>query len=209
MCLAPEPRAEEVSHEAPFYTARRAARRSAGRRALRPALPECAREPAVAEQSLLRSRPLRPIDLHEERAVTTRASPARPTKRDVPASVEAFLAALEHPFKQEILALRQIILGADPSIAEGIKWNAPSFRTTEYFATFQLRAKGGVQIILHLGAKARDSSLPGLVIADPESLLEWLAKDRASVKFRDQRDIDARRSAFRDVIRRWIGHVGG
>jgi hypothetical protein len=48
---------------------------------------------------------------------------------------------------------RQIILDADASIAEGIKWNAPSFYTSEYFATIQLRAKDGVQVILHLGAK--------------------------------------------------------
>ncbi|WP_395836196.1 hypothetical protein [Cystobacter fuscus] len=30
-----------------------------------------------------------------------------------PESVEDFLASLEHPFKREILALRQFILGAD------------------------------------------------------------------------------------------------
>lgn len=141
--------------------------------------------------------------------MTSKASSAKPTKRgaSAPEGVETFLASLDHPFKQEILALRQIILGADPGITEGIKWNAPSFRTSEYFATFQLRAKEGVQVILHLGAKTRASSTSGIAIADPESLLEWLAKDRASVKFRDLKDIDARRSAFANVIREWIKHV--
>jgi hypothetical protein len=124
-----------------------------------------------------------------------------------PEDVETFLASLEHPFKQEILALRRMILGADPSIAEGIKWNAPSFRTSEYFATFQLRAKDGVQVILHLGAKKRDTATTGIGVADPEGLLEWLAKDRASVRFQDLKDIDARRAAFVDVIREWIQHV--
>ena len=66
--------------------------------------------------------------------------------------MDAFLASLDHPFLREILALREIILGADPSIVEGIKWNAPSFRTSEYFATFHLRARDGVQLILHRGA---------------------------------------------------------
>jgi hypothetical protein len=43
--------------------------------------------------------------------VASKASSTRATKRDAPApeSVETFLAALDHPFKQEILALRQII----------------------------------------------------------------------------------------------------
>jgi hypothetical protein len=147
---------------------------------------------------------------HKERAVASRAScPERTPKKSAPApdDVETFLASLDHPLKKEILAIRQVILGADPSIAEGIKWNAPSFRTSEYFATFHLRAKDGVRVILHLGAKPRDGSAADVVIADPESLLEWLAKDRASVMFRNSTDIDAKRSAFADVIRQWIKYA--
>ena len=121
--------------------------------------------------------------------------------------VEAFLASLDHPFKQEIVLLRQIILHADPRIAEGIKWNAPSFHTSEYFATFHLRARGGVQIILHLGAKRRADSASKVAIDDPESLLEWLGEDRASAKFRDLADVEAKRSAFTSVIREWIAHL--
>jgi hypothetical protein len=141
--------------------------------------------------------------------VPSKAPSKKTAKRTAPApeNVETFLASLAHPFKQEILALRQAILGADPRIAEGIKWNAPSFRTSEYFATFQLRAKDGVQVILHLGAKKREASVSGIAVADPEALLEWLAKDRASLRFRDLKDIDARRSAFVTLIREWITHV--
>lgn len=137
-----------------------------------------------------------------------RASP-KPTKATaLPVDeVETFLAALDHPHKPMILALRQSLLGADPSIAEGIKWNAPSFRTSEWFATFHLRAKDGVQIILHRGAKKRADAAAGVPIADPESQLEWLGTDRASVKFRDLKDVDARRAAFADLIRGWIKHV--
>ena len=124
-----------------------------------------------------------------------------------PGDVEAFLASLEYPFKPELLALRKLILGAHPSISEGIKWNAPSFRTTEFFATFQLRAKDGVQVILHRGAKKRDTPASGLALADPASLLEWLGPDRASVKFRDGKDIQARGAAFADVIRQWLAFV--
>jgi hypothetical protein len=145
----------------------------------------------------------------EERVMPPRASSTKTAKRSAPApgDVETFLASLDHPFKREILAVRQILLGADPGITEGIKWNAPSFRTSEYFATFHLRARDGVQVILHLGAKKRAESASGVAIADPESLLEWLAKDRASVKFRDAKDIDAKRAAFTNVVRRWIEHV--
>jgi len=121
--------------------------------------------------------------------------------------VETFLAALDHPFKAEIVALRETILGADPRIGEGIKWNAPSFRTCEWFATFHLRAKAGVQVILHLGAKRRAEAAGGIAIADPQSLLVWLAPDRASASFRDMAEVDAKRVAFASLIGAWIEHV--
>jgi hypothetical protein len=141
--------------------------------------------------------------------VASKTSRAKSTKGSAPEleNVETFIASLDHPLQPEILALRRIILSADPSIEEGIKWNAPSFRTKEYFATTHLRMKDGVGIIFHLGAKKRAIPSAGLAIADPESLLEWLAKDRAVATFRDLKDIAAKRSAFAELIRRWIKHV--
>jgi hypothetical protein len=127
----------------------------------------------------------------------------KPTQRTDAADVETFLASLEHPFKREVLALRQLILGVDQRITEGIKWNAPSFRTSEWFATFQLRAKDEVQVILHLGAKKRAEAVD-LRIADPASLLKWLGPDRASVTFRDLAHINGARSAFAELIRQWV-----
>lgn len=139
----------------------------------------------------------------------TRTSSPKPARRSAstPESVESFLASLDHPSKEEILALRQILLAADPAIAEGIKWNVPSFRTSEHFATLNLRAKNGVGVILHFGAKKNDISTTGVSIADPDSLLEWLAKDRAMVTFRNLNDIAAKQAAFTNLIRQWIKHV--
>jgi hypothetical protein len=132
-----------------------------------------------------------------------------PAKRtpSAPPSVEDFLASLDHPFKEEILAIRQVILGASPEIGEGIKWNAPSFHTSEHFATLHLRAKDGVQVILHFGAKKRDRPVSRDAVADPESLLEWLGDDRATVRFRDLEEVGAKQSAFAELVREWVGHV--
>jgi hypothetical protein len=127
--------------------------------------------------------------------------------QDSTAAVDAFLSDLEHPRKAEIQALRELILGIDPSVAEGIKWNAPSYRTTEYFATTNLRAKKGIGLILHLGAKVRE--LPGGAIAidDPDKLLTWLGKDRASVEFVSAQDLAEKRAALRTILVQWIAHV--
>jgi hypothetical protein len=129
------------------------------------------------------------------------------TESSTSQEVETFLAALDHPRKPEILAVREIILGADPRIGEGIKWNAPSFRTSEWFATFHLRAKEGVHVVLHFGAKKRDGFTPRSAISDPESLLEWAGEDRAFAKFRDLADVRTKQSAFAAVLRQWIEHV--
>lgn len=141
--------------------------------------------------------------------MASKAAGTKTTKRSAstPESVETFLASLDHPSKPEILALRKIILAVAPTIGEGIKWNAPSFHTSEHFATMNLRVKAGVGVILHFGAKKNEISTTGVAIPDPESLLEWLGKDRAMVTFRDLKDVAAKRSAFTNVLREWIKHV--
>src|SRR5262245_12368690 len=108
---------------------------------------------------------------------------AHNTLADTTAAVDQFMASLEHPRKAEIQALRKLMLAVDPSVAEGIKWNSPSFRKGEYFATTNLRAKSGVGLILHLGARVRELPAGGIKIDDAGKLLKWLGKDRAMVEF--------------------------
>ncbi len=124
-------------------------------------------------------------------------------------AVAAYLRELKHPLKKEIEAVRQIILGVSPQISEGIKWNSPSFRTKEWFATLNLRAQDGkerVWLILHLGAKVKDKAKP-VKIADPAGLLKWLGKDRALATFTDAKDVQAKRSALQAILREWIRYV--
>lgn len=122
-------------------------------------------------------------------------------------AVVAFLHQLNHPLKQDIEAVREIILGASREIREGIKWKAPSFRTTEYFATVNVRAKEGVQLVFHRGAKVRHDLTQQLKIADPEGLIKWLAKDRCLVTLGTGKDIQARKASLRNIVREWIQHV--
>lgn len=133
--------------------------------------------------------------------------PAHNKAADTTQAVDAFMAQLDHPHKPAIEAVRAIMLGVDRSIAEGIKWNAPSFRTTEYFATTHLRAKAGIGVILHLGAKVRDLPAGGVAIDDPRRLLQWLGKDRAAVEFAGLHELADKRAAFEAVLRQWIAYV--
>jgi hypothetical protein len=128
------------------------------------------------------------------------------TAADSTKAVDEFMRTLDHPFRKEIEAIRASILGVDRRIAEGVKWNAPSFRTSEYFATTNLREKRGIGVILHLGAKVRELS-GEMVIDDPAKLLKWLGKDRAMIVFESLEDFNATKAAFERIVRQWITHV--
>jgi hypothetical protein len=132
---------------------------------------------------------------------------AHKTRADTTEAVDVLLLALNHPATREIQALRAIVCEVSPSIQEGVKWNAPSFRVDEYFATINLREKQGVGVVLHFGAKVRDVAAGPESIDDPDKLLKWLAKDRATVRFLDMDDIVARKPGFQAVLRQWIGFV--
>lgn len=109
-----------------------------------------------------------------------------------------------HPLRTAIDALRDAVLGTDPTIVEGVKWNTASFRTTEWFATVNgPKQTKEPMLVLHAGAKVKGVDLQGR-IADPTSMLRWLGKDRAMVTFADPADITKRSKALQAVLRSWI-----
>jgi hypothetical protein len=110
------------------------------------------------------------------------------TPPDTRDAVDQHLRELDHPLKPAIELLRSTVLDASPEIAEGVKWNAPSFflkTTGAYFAT----------INVHRRSKAEGH------------LLEWLAKDRCAATFHDLNEVEAKRAALQDIVRQWIAHA--
>jgi hypothetical protein len=118
-------------------------------------------------------------------------------------TVTAFLSTLAHRRKADIERLRALILAADPTLGEQIKWNAPSFgRNGADRITFRLQPGDKVDLIFHRGAKVKDNA--GFAFDDPAGLLKWLAPDRAIVVFADREAIEASADALGDLVRRWI-----
>ncbi len=119
-------------------------------------------------------------------------------------TVSALLDANKHPLREEIDKLRTIILSADKSIQEGVKWNAASFRTTEWFATLNgPRRVTKVEVILHAGAKVKGIDVQK-DIADPDGLIKWLGKDRGVIYFENTTDIKNKSNAFGQILCAWI-----
>lgn len=145
-------------------------------------------------------------------AIAAKKPKAKPKRATVKLSsdkadgeVDAFLAALDHPLKADIAAVRKIVLGADKTIAEGVKWNSVSFRKSDWFATVNLRSKDVIQLVLHTGAKVKDN--PEFRIPDPSGLLLWLAKDRALATLGAGKTLKANRQAFEAILKAWVRYV--
>ena len=131
-----------------------------------------------------------------------RPKPARTTEDD---EVAAFMRDLDHPLKADIEAVRKLVLGASPAIAEGIKWNSVSFRKADWFATFHLRSRDTVQLVFHTGAKAKDN--PEMKIPDPDGLIKWLSKDRCLVTLGSGKTLKASTPGFQAIVHAWLKYV--
>ncbi len=121
-----------------------------------------------------------------------------------PEAVTRALQSLEHPLKPVIEGMRTTILKADRRISEGIKWNAPSFYCDGWFATFHLRAKMGIVLVLHHGAKVRSDAKLRQTIKDPKKLLQWASVDRASITFTSLADFLQKKAALKSIVQQWV-----
>ena len=138
---------------------------------------------------------------------TKKSGGSTPTRASGAEVVTAFLATVPPAQRSELQAVRAAILAVRPGIGEGIKWNAPSFRTEDDFATFHLRVKQGMQIILHTGAKIRALPKGGLRLDDPAGLVKWLAPDRCLVTLAGGAGLAAELRALQAIVQQWLAQV--
>ena len=141
-------------------------------------------------------------------ATPKKAARKKAAPRKAPASKEdagAFMAALDHPLKADIEAVRKLILAASSEIIDGVKWNSLSFRHTDWFATVNLRSTTTIQLVMHTGAKAKDN--PKLNTPDENGLLVWLAKDRALATLGSGKTLKTNAKAFEAIVKAWIKYV--
>jgi hypothetical protein len=131
---------------------------------------------------------------------------ARPTTKAASESVDVYLDALEHPHKKGVQLLRKAILSLDANIHEEVKWNAPSFRLEDHFATFRLHPGTMFQLILHPGAKVK-ASPKQFLLDDPRGLVKWATKDRCTIAFESDADATMKSAAVKQLVKDWISQL--
>lgn len=107
-----------------------------------------------------------------------------------------------NPPTPTVAMLKAAILEADPRIVENVKWNSPNFTVDgDDRVTLRLNPKGGVQVILHRGAKKDDSAFS---VDDPTDRLEWRGHDRAILAVHDEHDAAEVAPLLTELVARWI-----
>jgi hypothetical protein len=92
------------------------------------------------------------------------------TKSSDPIPVDAYCAKLKHPLVKVVAALRGVILKADTTIGEEIKWNAPAFfysgplppsdpkKYARYLVVLNLYKRDCIRLVFWGAGKVRDPS---------------------------------------------------
>jgi len=131
-----------------------------------------------------------------------------PTKPSEPGKVDAYIAAMKHPLKNVVEALRKVILETDKEIGEEVKWNAPTFfysglmrpfdpkEYKRYLIVFNLYQQNCIRLVFPTGAKVDDGS---------GKLLEGSYADgRRLVMFRSLDDVETKKPLMQAAIRKWL-----
>ncbi len=129
--------------------------------------------------------------LAQKKSIESALSPV-----DDKAVVDSYLSEVDHPYKAEMQAVRQIILAASPKISERIKWNAPSFYYKEDLGAFNPRATEYAHLILLFPG--------GAGIPNEGGWLEGSHKDRREAKFHSLDDVARKKPALEKLVKRWV-----
>jgi hypothetical protein len=150
--------------------------------------------PAPARRSATGATPARAARqlLEQRKAIESALAPPADGKT----VVDAYMRDVDHPFKAEMEAVRQIILGASPKLSERIKWNAPSFYYGEDLGAFNPRATEFAHLILLFPA--------GGGLPEKSAILEGNHKDRREVKFHGMDDVKSKQRALEKIVRDWV-----
>ncbi|MEO7214420.1 DUF1801 domain-containing protein [Mucilaginibacter sp.] len=121
--------------------------------------------------------------------------------------VDDFMQKLDHPLKDVLQALREVILAADTEVGEHIKWNAPSFLYTGEMPSFDPKEykrhiivsnffkQDCIRLVFPSGAKLNDTF--GMLEGD-------YADGRRIAHFFSLADVEARKPALQQFIKTWL-----
>ena len=108
-------------------------------------------------------------------------------------TVDAWFDRYDNPMKPVVQRMREIVLEADPRVAECIKWQAPTFTYRGNLASFYPKSRQHASLMFHLGAK-----IPG---SHPR--LEGTGDTSRVFKAGSLEEAEATRGDLEAIVRSW------
>lgn len=121
-------------------------------------------------------------------------------------TVSDFLNDLDKDKYDQVQALRDVIVNANPNLSEYIKWNAPSYvYEGEHRITFNLVNKQQlVMIVIHMGATRVENKKAQPVLNDSSGLVIWNSNIRGTICFENLEQIIYRSEDISKLIESWL-----
>ncbi|MCB0732132.1 MAG: DUF1801 domain-containing protein [Ignavibacteriae bacterium] len=121
-------------------------------------------------------------------------------------TVNEFMKCLDHPFKDGIELLRNVIKNSNKNVIEEIKWNAPSYKIDFHFATFKLYPPKNIQLVLHTDAKVKENPKK-FKLDDPHKIIKWATPDRCVITIKSYEEAEKLKKYISDIIKSWISQL--
>jgi hypothetical protein len=131
----------------------------------------------------------------------------KPTGKE---EVDQYMESLSHPLSDAVKALRKIIVDTDKEIGEQIKWNSPAFYYTGEMKPFDPKEYKRDILVMNLSRKEFVLLVfpTGAIIGDTSGLLEGNFPDgRKTVKSHSLQEVNDKKTALQNVIKKWLSHV--
>ncbi len=121
-------------------------------------------------------------------------------------TVDEFLSNLDADKRQQVEALRSLILSTQPNLQEHIKWNAPSYVLDgEDRITFNVINKQRVvKLVFHMGATRKENKNGTPILHDQSGLIEWSSDIRGMITFGSLKDVHISKAALKQIIASWL-----
>lgn len=118
-------------------------------------------------------------------------------------TVNEFMENLDHPFKDGVELLRNVIKNSNKNIVEEIKWNSPSYKIDFHFATFKLYPPKNIQLVLHTDAKVKEKPKK-IQLDDPHKIIKWAAPDRCVITIKSNEEAIKLKNQISEIVKNWI-----
>lgn len=127
-----------------------------------------------------------------------------------PPTIEEYMAALDHPLKDVVDAIRQTVLHVSDEVEEQVKWNSPAFCYTGPMADFDPKTYKRDLLVLHL--RKKDEVLlvfpTGAVISDASGFLQGNYSDgRKMATIRSLEELASVKTDLQAVVKDWLSKV--